>query len=634
MPPNQSNHRPRRVFLGAWACALALGWASCGGETAVEKANRDGILIIGNSSEPKSLDPHIVSGVLENTIIRSMFEGLVIEHPSQDGVALPGVAETWESNEDASEWTFHLRKDAVWSDGTPLTTEDFLFAFRRILTPALASDYSFMLYYMKDAEAYHKQQRSYLNCRTDESFPVAWETLKKVDFGESEDAELAFNKKGLDHLDIGELKALRADPSLFAWPDDVSQEVRDLLIKKNLAWAESGGDLWDLIELGAKATDAHTLVVTLNGPIPFLPEITKHYTWFPIPKHVVLKYGGISEKFTGWTKPENLVSNGVFKLKSWRFNDHIEVERNPLYWDKEWHKVDGSLKGIRFLPIANYYTETRMFYDGQMHLTYRVPPELVAYSTEHYPDQIKSDVYLGCWFVRTNVTRTPFNNQKVRLAFSLAVDQKALVENVTLGNEPPATGLVPKLGAYPASDVIKFDPEQARKLLAEAGFPGGVGLPDIEFLTTDRETAKAIAEALQAMWKEHLGANVKIRQMEWTSYITEMFDRKYDLAFGGWIGDYLDPLTFLDMWMKDGGNNRTGWWSEEFEKLIAQAGETGDADARYKILKQAEELLLEERPVIPLYWAVRNYMKHPALKGWDPLILDNHPYKFIRLQED
>jgi len=628
MPPDQRRSRTRCLLDGSLFCLLALGLLGCGAETAVEKANRDGILIIGNSSEPKGLDPHIVSGVIENTIIRSMFEGLVIEHPSKDGEALPGVAESWESNEDASEWTFHLREDAVWSDGHPLTSEDFLFAFRRILTPALASDYSFMLYYIKDAEAFHRQQRSYLTSRGDENFPVAWETLVGVDFSGSEVAELEFNRLGLDHLDVGQLEELQANPELFEWPEAVGAEVRAVLVEKNLEWARGGRDLWELVDFGAKAPDPHTLVITLNGPIPFLPEITKHYTWFPVPKHVVLKFGKIAEKFTGWTKPENLVSNGAFILKSWRFNDHIEVERNPRYWDRD----EVKLNGIRFLPVANYYTETRMFYDGQMHLTYKVPPELVGYSMEKYPDEIRSDVYLGCWLLRANVTHKPFDDKRVRLAFSYAIDQQALVDNVTLGNEPPATGLVPPLGAYPASDLVKFDPQKARDLLAEAGFPGGQGLPDIEFLTTDRETAKAIAEALQAMWKEHLGANVKIRQMEWTSYITEMFDKKYDIAFGGWIGDYLDPLTFLDMWVKDGGNNRTGWSNDEYEKLIAQAGETGDAETRFKLLKEAEVILLEERPIMPLYWAVRNYMKHPSLVGWHPLILDNHPYKFVSLE--
>ncbi|MFP6854278.1 MAG: ABC transporter substrate-binding protein, partial [Opitutales bacterium] len=175
--------------------------------------------------------------------------------------------------------------------------------------------------------------------------------------------------------------------------------------------------------------------------------------------------------------------------------------------------------------------------------------------------------------------------------------------------------------------------EAAKKLLADAGFPNGEGFPDVEYLTTDQDSAKALAEALQAMWLEHLGVTVKIRQLEWTTYLDTMFKQEYDLAAGGWIGDYLDPLTFLDMWIKDGGNNRTGWSNEQFEVLLDEIQQTGDPATRYRMLKQAEELFLEERPVLPIYWYTRNYLISENLHGWNPLILDNHPYKFLKLKK-
>jgi len=587
---------------------------------------------MGNTAEPKGLDPHIVSGVLESNVIRALFEGLVGEHPSKDGVALPGVAEKWYPVDTTrpDEWVFEIRKDAQWSDGTPLTAEDFLFSFRRLLTPALASDYSFMLYYIKDAEPYHKSQRSYLLSRNDENFTKEWwASLKEVDFGPNEEAaENSFNFKGLDFLNAAQLEELRDSPGLFEWPESITAETRAELVRKNLAFVQAGGDLWDLIDFGATAPDPHTLRVKLNSPLPFLPEITKHYTWYPVPRHAVLKHGKIGDRFTDWTKPDNLVCNGAFILKSWKFNDHIEVARNPLYWDKQ----NVGLNGIRYLPIGNLYTEDRMYYDGQMHVTYTIAPELIEYSREKYPEHVRNELYLGTYFIRTNVNHEPFTDQRVRLAFSLTLDQKSLIDNVLKGGQKPAGGLVPPFGEYPASDAVAFDPERARTLLAEAGYPGGKGLPNIEFLTTDKETSKAVAEALQAMWKEHLGASVKIKQLEWTSYITAMFDKDYDLAAGGWIGDYMDPLTFLDMWMKDAGNNRTGWHSEKFQEILAEAAETGDPAERYAVLAKAEALFLEERPILPVYWYVRNYLLHPDVKGWDPLILDNHPYKFLRLE--
>jgi oligopeptide transport system substrate-binding protein len=587
---------------------------------------------MGNTAEPKGLDPHIVSGVLESNIIRALFEGLVGAHPSKDGVALPGVAEKWypTNEERPDEWVFELRKDAQWSDGAPLTADDFLFAFRRLLTPDLASDYSFMLYYIRDAEPYHKSQRSYLLNRADANFTDEWwASLKEVDFGPNEEAdEETLNFKGLDFLTAEELKKLKAKPELFAWPESVPAQTRVTLIAKNLSFAESKKDLWGLIDFGATAPDKHTLKVKLNSPIPFLPEITKHYTWYPVPRHVVLEHGKIGDRFTDWTKPGNLVGNGPFILKSWRFNDHIEVARNPRYWDRE----NVGLNGIRYLPIANLYTEDRMYYDGQMHVTYTIASELIEYSRKNYPEHVRNELYLGTYFIRTNVAHEPFTDPRVRLAFSLSLNQKSLIDNVLKGGQKPAGGLVPPFGEYPAADVVTFDPELARKLLADAGYPGGKGLPDIEFLTTDKESSKATAEALQAMWKEHLGATIKIKQMEWTSYITSMFDKDYDLAAGGWIGDYMDPLTFLDMWMKDAGNNRTGWHNEEFQKILGEAAETGDPAGRYTLLAKAEALFLKERPILPVYWYTRNYLLHPDVKGWHPLILDNHPYKFLRLE--
>ena len=630
MVNGQDSAKGRLAFWWALGC-LGILLAGCEGETAVDKATREGILLMGNTSEPKGLDPHIVSGVLESNIIRSLFEGLVVQHPSRDGVALPGVAEKWYpvDKDRPDVWVFELRKDAKWSDGKLLTAEDFLFAFRRILTPDLASDYAFMLFYIRDAESFHKSRRAYLLCRDDEEFPVEWETLKKVDFGPDEKAgEQSFNRLGLDHLDAAQLQQLQEDPDLFQWPESVPAEVRRLLITRSLEFAKSGRDLWELIDFGASAPDPHTLRVELNAPLPFLPEITKHYTWYPVPEHVVLKHGTIGERFTDWTKPGNIVGNGAFKLKSWRFNDHIEVERNLKYWDAQ----QVSLNGIRYLPIANYFTEDRMFYDGQLHLTYTIAPELIEYSRNNYGQYMRNELYLGTYFIRTNVTRKPFDDPRVRLAFSLALDQAAIIDNVLQGGQKPAGGLVPPFGGYPVSAAVKFDPVRAQQLLAEAGYPGGKGLPDIEYLTTDKDSSKATGEAMQAIWKQHLGANVKIKQMEWTSYITNMFDLNYDLAAGGWIGDYMDPLTFLDMWTKGAGNNRTGWYSEEFETLLKQAGQTGDSQARYKLLAQAEAIFLDERPILPLYWYTRNYLLHTDVQGWDPLLLDNHPYKFVKLQ--
>ncbi|MCB1230320.1 MAG: peptide ABC transporter substrate-binding protein [Verrucomicrobiae bacterium] len=619
---------PHSVRAAVLAAIAAL--TGCGGPSPVEKATAEKTLLLGNGAEPQGLDPHLVSGVIESNIIRALFEGLCVEHPSENGKPLPGVAESWEANERFTDWTFHLRKDAQWSDGHPLTAHDFIFAFQRILNPRLGSEYSFMLYYIIGAEDFHQEHRSKVICAEDPELPTPWETVEKeVNLsGNPEAAEGSFDQKGLDHLSTDELRQLKADPSLLSWPESIPENTRSFLIDHLVAFDESGESLWDRIGVAATAPDDHTLEVKLRGPMPFLPELTKHYTWFPLPEHVIHQFGAEESRFTDWTLPGNLVSNGAFTLKSWRINDHIEIVKNPRYWDAE----TVQLNAIRYFPISNVYTEARMFFNDQLHATYALGPELIAYSREHFPKELRNELYLGSYFIRCNVTRSPLSNPKVRLALSLAIDRQSVIDNILQGGQQPARGLVPPSGEYQSPDLVYFDPEEARRLLAEAGYPDGKGFPDIRFLTTDRESAKRGAEALQGMWKEHLNISVGIDQMEWATYLSTMFKKEYDLAAGGWIGDYLDPTTFLDMWLKDGGNNRTGWFNRDYERMLREAEQIADPLARYQKLQDAERLLLEERPILPLYWYTRNYLLHSDVKGWHPLLLDNHPFKFVSLE--
>lgn len=534
-----------RPFL-AFIPILVLALCGCDRESQVERATREGILILGNSNEPKGLDPHLVSGVLESNILHALFEGLCSLHPSEDGSALPGAAERWEANEDFTSWTFHLRPDGVWSDGTPLTAHDFAFAYERILSPKLAAQYAAMLYFIRGAEAFNR------------------------------------------------------------------------------------GETDDFSTVGVEVVDDFTLRIHLRGPMPFLPEVTKHYTWYPVPRHAVLRHGRIDDRFTDWTKPGNLVSNGPFTLKSWRVTHHIEVERNPLYWDT----ATLTLNGVRFLPISNTYTETRMFLDGQLHATYTLPPEMIEYARERMPDMLRQEPYVGVNFLRCNVEHPPLDKPEVRRALALAIDRRSIIDNILQGGQQPATGITPPFGGYEPPGDITFDPEEAKRLLAGSGYENARGLPSLQLLTTDRDVSRRLAEALQAMWKQHLGLEVRIIQREWTTYLQQQQDGDYDIATGGWIGDYLDPTTFLEMWRKGDGNNNTRWSSAEYERLLGVAEGTPDPAARYGVLADAERTLLAEIPVIPLYWYTTNYLIRPEVKNWNPLLLNHHPYKFIRLEPD
>lgn len=665
--------------------ALAsLAFVSCENRSDVEIANEENILIIGNSNEPKGLDPHLVSGVLESNIIRALFEGLCVEDPAKDSTSLPGAALTWDPSDDFTEWIFNLNPEAKWSDGVPVTAVDFVFSYKRLLSPDpnWPAEYSEMLYFLKNGEAYNRSKFGHILCGNDPDFPLDWKTLKKANFEgerslklenfvgkkfsdlkeidlkklkpylkEDEPIDLAkitaekvdlknlsetekrifFNAKGIDKLSKEQLQSLKSDSSLVTWTDVVPEEVRQIVLDRLIAHHEAGKpNLWEEAQVGVTAVDDFTLKITLRGPVPFLPEITKHYTWYPVPKHIVLQYGKINTAFSSqWTRPGNLVSNGPFKLKTWRTNHFLEVEKNPHYWDRD--QVD--LNGIRYLPIKNYYTETRMFGDGQLHMTYTVPSELIPMAKKKYPDQLRQEPYVGVRFIRVNTRKEPLNNPNFRRALATAIDQKAICEKILLGGQKPASGIVPPFGEYKVPGLIQFDPEKARALLKESGYSTDSKFSEIKLLTTNSESGLREAEALQEMWKQQLGIKVRIVQREWTTYLQKQYDADYDLCVAGWIGDYLDPTTFLEMWVTDGGNNNTGWGSKEFENLLTKAENTADVAARMDVLSQAEKTILADTPVLPIYWYTTNYLIRPEVKNWNPLLLNNHPFKFVKIEK-
>ncbi len=662
----------------------SFAFVACETRSDVEIANEENILIMGNSAEPKGLDPHLVSGVLESNIIRALFEGLCVEHPSKNEESLPGAAKSWTHSPDYTQWTFSLNPDAKWSDGVPVTARDFAFAYKRLLSPDpnWPAKYAEMLYFLKNAEAYHKNKFGHILCGNDTNFPLPWDTLKEANFdgdptiklksfndkkfedlkkskreklakylqdGEtidlskitpkevnfndlsSPEKRIYFNAKGIDKLSEKELTFLKTQTDVIKWTDKVPENIRQIVLDRIIEHHKAKKpSLWDKAKVGVTIVDDFTLKLDLRGPVPFLHHITKHYTWFPVPKHVVLKYGEINTGLSSpWTKVGNIVSNGAFKLKKWRTNHILELDRNPHYWDNE----NVHLNGIRYLPVKNLFTETRMFGDGQLHITYKVPAELLKMAEEKYPKSLRKEDYVGVRYIRVNTAKSPFTDPKVRRAFALAIDQKALCDKVLMGGQQPASGIVPPFGDSQPAGVIQFDPEEAKKLLAESEFADPASRPEITLLTTDSDSSLREAVAYQAMWEKHLGIKVRILQREWSTYLSRQFSQDYDLAIAGWIGDFLDPTTFLEMWITDGGNNNTGWGSKQFEDLLKEAENTADPAARLQILAKAEKTILDDTPILPVYWYATNYLIRPEVKNWHPLLLNNHPFKFVKIEK-
>ena len=520
------------------------GKAAASRQTQVEAATKAGILRLGNGSEPQELDPHIVTGVPEHHIIMALLEGLVTYDP-KDLHPLPGMAEKWEVSEDGKVYTFHIRANAKWSNNDPVTAQDFVGSFRRILTPSLASEYSYMLYPLEKGEAFNK------------------------------------------------------------------------------------GEIKDFNQVGAKAIDARTLQITLHSPTPYFLSLICHPSWFAVHLPTVEKHGPVFERGNRWTRPENFVGNGPFKLKSWELNKVIEVEKNETYWNAAQVK----LQGIQFLPIESEDTEERTFRAGQLHVINQLSgPKIDAYRAQS-PELLRVDPYLGTYFYMLNVTNAPLKDKRVRRALAMSIDRGSLVTNVLRGGQLPAYAFTPPgTAGYTATAAVPYDIEGARRLLAEAGFPGGKGMVPVEILYNTLEMHKTIAETIQQMWKKNLGIEVKLRNEEWKVYLDSKRTRQFEVARYGWIGDYVDPNTFLDMWVTNGGNNDTGWSNAEYDRLIREAGRTGDNTKRFEFFRQAEAILLDECPIIPIYFYTHPFLISPKVKGWDPTILNIHPFQYVTLE--
>jgi oligopeptide transport system substrate-binding protein len=480
--------------------------------------------------------------VTEHYVLLSLFEGLTTVDPKTLEI-LPGVAKSWTISEDGLVYTFHLDSKALWSNGDPVTADDFAFSYERILSPKLGAPYAYMLYPIQGAEAFHKG--------TNDSFD----------------------------------------------------------------------------SVGVQALDAQTLEIQLHSVTPYFLSLPTHFTWWPVHPPTILKHGAMTDRISKWTQPKNFVGNGPFALKSWRLNNGIRVERNSFYREAEIVQ----LNGIEFLPI-NLETEERAFRAGQIHLTSGVPTARIDWYREHRPENIRFDPYLGVYYYLVNTEKAPLSDKRVRQALAYAINRESLTEYVLKGGQKPAYHFTPpNTGGFSAQKNFTYNPEKARALLAEAGFPNGDNFPEIELLYNTSESHKIVAEAIQQMWKQELGITIRLHNQEWKVYLDSRQKGDFDIARAAWIGDYLDPYTFLGLGISDSGNNHSGWKDVQFDQLLTETTQTLESDQRFELFQQAEDRLIEAMPFIPIYFYVRGLLIDPSVKGWHSNILDYHPYQFISL---
>ena len=533
------------------ALSMILLLAACGGdsggETRVEVGNREGVFHFGNHSEPQGLDPHIVTGVPEHHILTALFEGLVTKNP-ETLEPEPGVAESWDISDDGMTYTFHLRNNAKWSNGDPVTAEDFRWSWQRAISPLLGSEYSYMYYPIENAEAYN----------------------------------------------------LGNEP--------------------------------DFSKVGVSVLDYYTIQVKLNSPTPYFLQLLDHYSMFPVHRATVEKFGSATDRLSQWAREGNIVTNGAFALTEWQINSHLRVEKSPLYWDAD--KV--KLNAIVFYPTENLVTEERMFRDGQLHRTEEIPLEKIKTYQAEQPEITHIAPWIGSYFYMLNTTREPLTDVRVRKALAMAVDRALIADTVTQGVYRASTALVPPgTVGYSPPHLFDYDPEQARQLLAEAGYPGGQGFPPIDILYNTHEDHRKIAVAIQQMFMQNLNIQVNLVNQEWKVYLDSHNNMNYDISRRGWIGDYVDPYTFLSMYITDGGNNKTGFSNARYDEIVLkEAPAELDRDKRYALYHEAETILLENMPILPIFTYQYKHLFTTSVKGMPDNIMGYYNYKYVYLEPE
>jgi oligopeptide transport system substrate-binding protein len=537
-----------KFLRSCYVAIAALFLVACsGGESNVLSGNRDGIFHYGNGSEPQGLDPHVVTGVPENHIIRALFEGLAVKNPYTLEPE-PGVARSWDISADGRVITFHLNPEAKWSNGDPMSAADYVWSWQRLLSPALGAEYAYMLFPLKNAKAF------------------------------------------------------------------------------------ATGKITDFNEVGVKALDDLTLQVTLNERTPYFLQLMDHYSTFAVHRPTIEKFGKATDRYTPWTRVENMVSNGAFRLKRWQLNRRIELEKSDTYWDRD--KV--RLNGIIYYPTENVVSEERMFRVGQLHYTNSVPLGKIPVYRAMADSPYVQAPYLGTYYFLLNTTRPLVKDLRIRKALSMAVDRDKLNKTVLKGTVISAYSITPPdtLGYYPPR-LFSYDPEQARELLAAAGYPDGQGWPGLELTYNTSEDHRKIAVALQQMWKDVLNIEITLANQEWKVYLDSVTNMHFQIARRGWIGDYVDPNNFLDLFITGGGNNNTGFADPRYDDMILRkAPQAPTMEERFAIFYEAETLLMEQMPIIPIYTYTSKHLIHPSVNGLPPNLMDSVNMKYVWLDQD
>ncbi|HEX2677593.1 MAG TPA: ABC transporter substrate-binding protein [Polyangiales bacterium] len=546
------------------------------------------------SSEPEYIDPGKCADSPGGEVIDNLFSGLLQSHPATLE-PMPDIAERWDVSEGGRRYTFHLR-DSAWSDGVPLTAADFEYAWRRVLDPATGSKYATYLYPLRYAEQFNSR------------------AVLVTGPGAGDEATL----RAKITPPVAEMASIRLAPELggafvVIGGEEGERAQRRERVVSALNAAGLSARLTDATLVGVHAADPHTLVVDLEDPVPYFLSMIAYHTTRPVPRHVIERLAKAGQNTDLWTRPENIVSNGPYVLGESKFRQYMTLVKNPRYWDAAHVRTPK----IRLSLIESYNTALNMYEAGELDLigsNTSLPAEFMD-RLQHYKDfqRAPSMITYLYWL---NVKEPPLDDPRVRRALSMAVDRKSLVDHVTRAGQTASADLVPDgLGGYTGPHTPIYEPDKARALLAEAGYGPSHPLPRVTITYNTSEGHKQIAEAVQQMWRKTLGIEVEIENQEWKVFLKNLESTNFQVARMGWVGDYPDPYTFLELVRTGNGNNHSNWSYPPYDDLLRRANATQEPAARFALLKQAEQLVVEQVPVIPMYVYTRSEVTKPYLRG-------------------
>ncbi|HEX8141701.1 MAG TPA: peptide ABC transporter substrate-binding protein [Pyrinomonadaceae bacterium] len=659
--------RSSRLPLSLALITLALIIASCTRSTQDKEffgkvAPAQGqVLRYISGAEPETLDPQPMTGQPESRIAAALFDGLV-EYDERTVTPRPSLAMSWDINSNGTVWTFHLRKDAKWTDGAPLTAHDFVYSWRRAVSPELAAPYASMMYEsikIDNAKAYNSQMSFVRDPatgrfltegdleRAGEHGPLNFTGPAPTNYDQppapqastpapapattqaATQAEGSAESAGIPKIALKDPyflvptdvearnKILNGDPAKKTAPD---HRLAHFLEGKEFVAATKEN-------MGVRALDDYTFEVTLEAPTAFFHKIILHQFFRPVPRQAIEKYGDAL-----WVKQENIVTSGAFRLVEWTPYEKIVVERNPLFWDNANTKLDR----IIFPSIEELTTGMNMYKAGEVDATQsnEVPPPWRNQIKENNKDYVYGP-YLQIEYVALKCSMKPLDDVRVRKALSMAINRQIIADQAP--GRQPLTAFTPQMDGYENGAGTGYNPEEARRLLAEAGFPGGKGFPELEIVYNTSESTKQTVEFVQSMLKRELGIKVELTNQEWRVYLDNTRSDKMGfngMSRRGWIGDYVDPNTFLDLMTSASTNNGTDWKDKKYDAMLLAANAETDPARRMKMLHDCETYMLSQQPMIPLYVGPSSFMRKPYVRNLEANLLDQHDWRGVYIEHN